>query len=182
MGVNKEFTDVVFAMQPGQLSKPIEVKDKGWALVQIDERQQAHMKELDEVRDEIRRRLLPKVREDHYKTRLAELRESYGAEVLSDSTDEIESPEAFFKLAQDTRDPQERIGYYEKLVEKFGDSEQADRAQFMIGFVYSEELQDTVQAKAAFQDFIDRYPESDLAKDANYMIRALSGEVSELDH
>lgn len=180
IGVDKDFNAAVFELQPGETSDPIEVKDKGWALVRVEERQAARQKPLDEVREEIHRRLLPKVREDFYKKRLGELREQYGAEIVTDAMDAIESPEELFRLAQDTRDPRERIEYYEKLVEKFGDSEQADRAQFMIGFVHSEELQDTLAAKTAFEEFLQRYPDSDLAKDADYMIRALSGEVDEL--
>jgi hypothetical protein len=181
VGVNKEFSEAVFEMAAGETGGPFEVKDKGWALVKVEEKQAAHQKEMDEVRDEIERRLLPQVRESFYKKRLKDLREKYEVIIVSDSIDEIKSPEELFQLAQDTRNPEDRIGYYRKLVEKFGDSEQADRAQFMIGFVYSEELQDSAQSKAAFQDFLVRYPESDLAKDAEYMIRALSGEVQDLE-
>jgi len=180
VGVNKDFTGAVFALDAGQTGGPFEVKDKGWAVVKVEEKQAARQKELDEVREEIQRRLLPQVRESYYKDRLKELREKYNAVVLADSLEGIDNPKDLFKLAQDTRDPEKRISYYRKLIEKFGDSEQADRAQFMIGFVYSEELQDSVKAKAAFQQFLDRYPESDLAKDAKYMIKALSGEAKEI--
>jgi peptidyl-prolyl cis-trans isomerase C len=181
VGVNKEFTGKVFQLNSGDVGGPYEIKDKGWALVKVEEKQAAYQKDLEEVREEIERRLLPQVREEFYKKRLRELREQYGATVISDALDEIGSPEELFQLAQDTRDPQERIGFYKKLVEKFGDSEQADRAQFMIGFVYSEELQDSTNAKASFENFLTLYPNSDLAKDAEYMIRALSGEVQELE-
>ncbi len=181
VGVNKEFTAKVFQLSAGDVGGPYEIKDKGWALVKVEEKQAAYQKELDDVREEIERRLLPQVREEFYKKRLRELREQYGATVISDALDEIGSPEELFQLAQDTRDPHERIGFYKKLVEKFGDSEQADRAQFMIGFVYSEELQDSTNAKSSFEDFLTLYPDSDLAKDAEYMIRALSGEVQELE-
>ncbi len=181
VGVNKDFTEAVFELAAGEVGGPYEIKDKGWALVKVEEKQAAYQKELDEVREEIERRLLPQVREEYYKKRLKDLRTQYEAVIISDSLDEIQSPEELFQLAQDTRDPEERIGFYEKLVEKFGDSEQADRAQFMIGFVYSEELQDSLKAKGAFEDFLQKYPQSDLAKDAEYMIRALSGEVQELE-
>ncbi len=181
VGVNKEFTEAVFELNAGDVGGPYEIKDKGWALVKVEEKQAAYQKELDEVREEIERRLLPQIREEYYKKRLKDLRTQYEAVIITDSLDEIQSPEELFQLAQDTRDPEERIGFYEKLVEKFGDSEQADRAQFMIGFVYSEELQDSLKAKGAFEDFLQKYPQSDLAKDAEYMIRALSGEAQELE-
>ena len=51
----------------------------------------------------------------------------------------------------------------------------------MIGFVYSEELQDSASALAAYEKFMQLYPESDLAKDAGYMLKSLSGEEPDLE-
>jgi outer membrane protein assembly factor BamD (BamD/ComL family) len=62
------------------------------------------------------------------------------------------------------------------MVARFPDFVQADRAQFMVGFVYAEELGDTVQARAAFERFMTLYPQSDLVEDARYMLGALSGQ------
>ncbi|MDP6418253.1 MAG: peptidyl-prolyl cis-trans isomerase [Candidatus Krumholzibacteria bacterium] len=175
VGVKQEFTDLVFAQEIGSISDPIEIENIGWAIVLLEEREDARQQDLEEVRSEIIRRLEPKAREKMYRDSLDALKEKYNAEIFPSGKLQVGDPEELFLLAQDTKDPRKRIDYYRQLLEQFGDSEQADRAQFMIGFVFSEELQDTLQAKSAFEAYLEKYPESDLAKDAKYMLDALSG-------
>ncbi len=176
LGVNPAFTEQVFALAVGAVSAPIEVEKKGWALVRVDEHEDARTKALGEVREEISRRLAPKVQEDFYAERLRELRSRFGVEQVAAPFTSAATPEELFEMAQTTKDPAERIGYYEQMVARFPDFAQADRAQFMVGFVYAEELADTVQARAAFERFMTLYPQSDLVEDARYMLGALSGQ------
>lgn len=175
VGVDADFTAAVFGLELGAVSAPIEVANKGWALVRLDEREAAHSKELAEVRGEIARRLTPKVQEEYYAQRMTELREQFGVEQVGETFGAASSPEELFQLAQDTKDPRERIGYYEQMVERYPDFDQADRAAFMVGFVKSEELGEKQEAKLAFERFLELYPESDLVEDARYMLDALEG-------
>jgi peptidyl-prolyl cis-trans isomerase C len=175
IGVNEDFTAAVFALAPGAVSEPIDLGDKGWALVLVEEKEDARQKPLDEVRGDIARRLAPKVREDYYKQRIEELKETYGVQYVGDPFLADATPEQLFQLAQDAKDPLERIAYYRQVVERHPDADQADRAMFMVGFVYSEEMQDTAHAQEAYGEFLRRYPDSDLAKDARYMLDALEG-------
>jgi outer membrane protein assembly factor BamD (BamD/ComL family) len=62
------------------------------------------------------------------------------------------------------------IGAYEQVMKDYPKDERNDKAQFMIGFIYSEYLKDQGKAKEAFQKVLDDYPESDLADDAKFMI------------
>lgn len=175
VGVNAAFTDEVFALELGAISAPFELEAKGWALVRLDEREVAHVRELAEVRGEIARRLGPKIQEEFYAKRMAELREQFGVEQLAESFTSASSPEELFEMAQNAKEAHERIGYYEQMVERYPDYEQADRAQFMVGFVYSEELGEKEKARAAFERFMTLYPASDLVEDARYMLEALAG-------
>lgn len=175
IGVDADFTAAVFAMQLGEVSAPIEVGDKGWALVRLDEREEARVKDLAEVRGEIARRLTPKVQEEFYEQRLGELRERYGVEQIGESFTSASSPEELFQLAQSATGAEERIEYYQQMVDRYPDFEQADRAAFMVGFVYSEELGDKEKATSAFERFMELYPDSDLMEDARYMLDALAG-------
>lgn len=175
IGVDTAFTDTIFALELGAVGGPFEVANKGWALARLDEREEAHVKTLADVRGEIARRLTPKVQEDYYATRIAELREQFGVEQLGESFTSASSPEELFQMAQNAKDPHERIAYYEQMVDRYPDYEQADRAAFMVGFVYSEELGDDEKARAAFERFNELYPESDLSEDARYMLDALDG-------
>ena len=65
------------------------------------------------------------------------------------------------------------IDTYEKILELFPDSPRAYKAQFLIGFVYSENLKDQQKAKENYLKVIDDYPECDLADDARYMIEMM---------
>lgn len=62
------------------------------------------------------------------------------------------------------------ISAYEHVMKDYPDDERNDKAQFMIGFIYSEYLKDQDKAKEAFQKILDNYPESDLADDARFMM------------
>ncbi|MGB2805457.1 MAG: tetratricopeptide repeat protein [Candidatus Zixiibacteriota bacterium] len=65
------------------------------------------------------------------------------------------------------------IGTYEKILGLYPDSPRAYKAQFLIGFVYSENLKDQQKAKENYLKVIDDYPECDLADDARYMIEMM---------
>ncbi len=59
--------DAAFALQPGELSGPIDAPD-GWVIVQVEDRRDAGYRPLEEVRDEVRGRIdrakLPSAREE----------------------------------------------------------------------------------------------------------------------
>ena len=65
------------------------------------------------------------------------------------------------------------IDTYESILELWPDSPRAYKAQFLIGFVYSENLKDQQKAKENYRKVIDNYPECDLADDARYMIEMM---------
>lgn len=176
LGVNTAFTERVFALATNQVSEPIELEKKGWALVRVEEHEAARTKPLAEVREEIARRLAPKAQEDLYNQKLRELREHFGVEQVAEPFTSAATPEELFEMAQSAKDPHERIEYYEQMVRRFPEFAQADRALFMVGFVYAEELADTLQARAAFERFLTAYPQSDLVEDARYMLGALAGQ------
>ncbi len=175
IGVRPEFTEAVFKLNAGSTSSPIEIQGKGWAIVKVEEREPAGTKEIGEVRDDIVRRLTPTVRETFYKESMEALKVKFSVEMLGEPFLSAVTPEELFEMAQDAKDPLERIGYYQQIVDRFADFEQADRAMFMVGFVHSEERGDKASARTAFEAFLAKFPDSDLAKDARYMIDAMDG-------
>ncbi|MCI0452469.1 MAG: tetratricopeptide repeat protein, partial [Candidatus Latescibacteria bacterium] len=46
----------------------------------------------------------------------------------------------------------------------------APQAMFMIGFVYAEELKDYLTADRTFNQLIEKYPESEMAQTARWML------------
>ena len=88
--------------------------------------------------------------------------------------DDPRKDQVLFKLAQMaqiTKQHHEAIALYQRLVHEHPQSGKAYQAQFMVGFLYEEELKDTTSAKIAYQRVIDNYPDSDLAKSARICIK-----------
>lgn len=83
---------------------------------------------------------------------------------------------AYAQETQDQKDPQLAIKVFEEIQKYFPASSNRDKASFMIGFVYSEQLKDYPKAKEAFEKFIKEYPQSDLKDDAEFMLNNLGKE------
>ncbi len=85
----------------------------------------------------------------------------------------------FFDYAQKFQDeekPQTAIKLYEEILNFLPNSPNRDKALFLMGFVYSEQLKDFVKAKEIFEKFIKEYPQSDLKDDAEYLLKNLGKE------
>ncbi|HUV36391.1 MAG TPA: glycosyltransferase family 39 protein [Patescibacteria group bacterium] len=74
--------------------------------------------------------------------------------------------------------PEEKIKLYREIVSRYPDDQLAPQALYMIGFIYAEELQDTLKAQNALEDLIIQYPESSLIESARWMIGTLNGNTS----
>lgn len=73
-------------------------------------------------------------------------------------------------IAQQKGDMRGAISHYNRLLENYPASDQADEAQFMIAFIYEEYLHDLEQARLAYQRVIDEYPNSELAASARRLL------------
>jgi N-acetylmuramoyl-L-alanine amidase len=74
------------------------------------------------------------------------------------------------RLTQQQGDNAGAIRQYERLLVTYPGSQYGDEAQFMIGFIYEENLGDLESAKEAYQKVIDRYPDSELAASARQLL------------
>ncbi|MFH1570621.1 MAG: tetratricopeptide repeat protein [Gemmatimonadota bacterium] len=92
---------------------------------------------------------------------------------LAEFPDHPEAAEALKMLAMLTQqrgDMAGAIAHYERLLRDYPDSDAADEAQFMIGFICEEHLRDFERARQAYQRVIDRYPDSELAANARRLL------------
>jgi hypothetical protein len=173
------FEDSLFSQNLG-LSKVIK-SGNGYHIVFISDKIAAKVRPFESARKNI---------EDGFiKERVADLRKDFYSEfsskypveyLIPDSSvspqrstlpPEIAStPEDLFQAAMDSKDSRQRIAIYEELIKKFPDSKYASQAQFMIGFIYSEELEDYRRAQVAFRIVVEQYPESELVDSAKWMI------------
>lgn len=75
----------------------------------------------------------------------------------------------------------EAIDIFNKYVKAHPDGEHAPQAMFNIGFVYDTQLKDIPKAKAAYQAFVDKFPNHQLANDTRTTIKLLGSGESEDD-
>ena len=72
------------------------------------------------------------------------------------------------------------ISRYQELLDRYPESDLAYKAQFMIGFIYSEDLCDYPKAREAYRKVIDNYPDSDIVPSAKWMLENMGKSLEEL--
>ena len=134
----------------------------------------------DQVRNVIMRQLNQESNQDYYKTRLAEEQKTLGMSVdsaaIKDFVAQRKTAQELFKQGQEAGPPTTRIAAYRQLLQEYPDSDVSPQAQFMIGFIYSEELKDYDQAEIAFRDLIKKYPNAELVDSAKWMLEHMRTE------
>ena len=198
IGKNPEILSILFDMDEKEISQPIESK-KGHHVFLVENRTEARTKAMDEVHDLIVGELKREGLTNALESKLEELKAHYEVQIHDDAIESGSTPETGefeFRLedAEETTDgaepndllsraageddPRLQLALYQDFVEKYPDAPGAHKAQFMIGFVMSEQLRDTVGAVAEFQKVLKHYPDSELAESARYMIEELAGRVT----
>jgi len=81
--------------------------------------------------------------------------------------------------AENDKRPADAIALYRQILDEYPDSPENYKAQFLIGFVFSEEMNEPDSARIAFQAVLDKYPESEFADDAKAMLAFIDGKMPE---
>lgn len=171
IGFSQKFSDAVAAMEPGKIYGPIQWEE-GYSLVRVNEKQPARVVPYEDVRDDIANRMaqekLDAVRDEHF----AGVAKNYKARNLLEErlNKGRRGPAELFEFAQNTSDPQQRVNAFQEIVDRFPEDKAAPEAMFMIGFVYAEELKDAAMADRTFAALIEKYPDSEMANTARWMM------------
>ncbi|KPJ59462.1 MAG: hypothetical protein AMJ46_11135 [Latescibacteria bacterium DG_63] len=186
IGGSPAFEDSLFAQEPGVLSRVLKTGN-GYHIVLVEEKIRSKQRPFETVRQNIEDGFIKERVTQLRQELFGEFSDKYSVEYLiPDSSvapqggtvppDVASTPEELFQAAMDSKDSHQRIAIYEELVKKFPESKYASQAQFMVGFIYSEELADYEKAEAAFKTVIEKYPESDLLDSAGWMIENMRDE------
>jgi peptidyl-prolyl cis-trans isomerase C len=190
LGRQSALAESAFAIGAGKVGGPFKT-DRGWHVIKVDEVHPESTRPFETVRPMILRQLANQRGQEFYQKLLEEARRELG--VTPDSTaikrfvSQKRDAREMFKAAQELGPPTERIAAYRALVAEYPDSEVSPQAQFMIGFIYSEELKNHDEAEQAFRELLKRYPRSELAGSAQWMVDHMRSqeappfEVSEAD-
>jgi peptidyl-prolyl cis-trans isomerase C len=179
IGRQPALAESAFALGGGKIGGPYQT-DRGWHVIQVDEVRPESTRPFETVRPMILRELNTKGSQEYYQRYLEEARRDLGVEpdsaAIKDFLSMKRDPRDLFKAAQEMGSPAARIAAYRALVEEHPDSDVSPQAQFMIGFVYSEELKDYEEAEKAFREMLKRYPDSELAPSAEWMVEHMRSE------
>ncbi len=97
----------------------------------------------------------------------------------SSSSQNQKTEQELYTQAQDFSekgDFQSAVKIYQELLKSYPESPRAYKAQFLIAFVYSENLKDKEKAKENYQILLDKYPNCDLTDDARYMLKSMEND------
>jgi parvulin-like peptidyl-prolyl isomerase len=162
-----------FDLKEGEISQPLK-SDKGWHLIQIDNREAATTQPFDQVKAQIRTTLEAQG-VDRFSTAYTDsLRSNAITAIFDDSIKAAivpaRTPQDFFKEAQAAVNPDDRIDLYRQLVRRFPNDSVSVQARFMIGFTYAEDMGDYENAKKEFAEFLRLHPNSELVQSARWML------------
>ncbi|MDD4858500.1 MAG: tetratricopeptide repeat protein, partial [Candidatus Krumholzibacteria bacterium] len=170
IGTSEIFNKAVEQLETGKPSGIIHL-EKGFAIVQVTEKNPVKVQSLSEATKVIESRLRLQKNETIYKETVEALKkkyrtENYAREGLDKTT---RTPEELWERAQIETDPMKRIQYYRDLVNQYPNHKNAPEALFMIGFTYSENLTDFVHARRVFNELEKKYPGSAIIESAKWM-------------
>lgn len=151
----------------------------GWHIVHVESHDSLTVRPFEGVRPAVEQKITNDRSKQLYDATLDSLKKAYKVSLIADSTyfanaasgANAKNAEDLFRLAQDTQDVKTRLALYGRVVKEYPTHDLAAQAQFMIGFVSSEELHDYESAEAAFEKMITLYPKSDLVDDAEWMLK-----------
>lgn len=178
----KVINHAITELEDGRYSEPIEVND-GWVIALREAHIEPRQKTYEEVRGSVRGRLITEASNQRNEEMFEELRERFNVEINEENLfaepKPKESAAELYALAE-VAPPPTAINYYAKILEFYPDSPEAEKAQFMTGFLYSDKLKNYDEAEAAFNTYLERWPDGDLAESARYMLEHMRDEEIEL--
>ncbi|MBS4029580.1 MAG: outer membrane protein assembly factor BamD [Ignavibacteriales bacterium] len=78
------------------------------------------------------------------------------------------------------QNPQMAIQEARRFVELYPNSAQTPSVYFMIGFIFNNDMHQTDSAKIAYTEFLSRYPNSEMAKSAEFELQNLGKDINEI--
>jgi hypothetical protein len=166
IGNHPEFHEVAFSMKLGEISPVVETP-KGFLILSVEERREPELRSIEQMRAQIEEKLTREKSTSALPRLLDDLKKRYRVKIYEPQG---KSAEALFSAAQSETDPHQRIKIYQEILDRHPDDPHAAEALFMIGFIQSEELKDEAAARATFEKVVKDYPNSELIKDAKWML------------
>lgn len=76
---------------------------------------------------------------------------------------------------------QRAVASYQRLLEETPQSQHAAQAQFMVGYIYANHINDLERARQAYTTFQQKYPQHDLSDDVAFELEHLGKDINSFD-
>lgn len=173
LGSQPALAETALAMAEGTVAGPFQTS-KGWSVIKIESVKQESTRPFDAVHSFITRTLTQQRQGQFYQDQLRNVREKVGVSpdsaAIKGFLSAKKTARELFQDAQQAGSPESRISGYRQVVENYPDADVAPQAQFMVGFINSEELKQYDEAEKAFRELLVKYPKSELAASAQWMV------------
>ena len=174
VGNSKEMTAAIDSLPLMGLSKVVR-SPRGFHVLRVEEVIPEAPLPFEKVKEVIRRTEQPAHEAKVRAERLEELKKRLGVTIVekglqADVAARANEAERLFKEAQESKDWQTRLDLYNEFLRRFPDHAHNYEAEFMIGFIFAEELKDYAKAQEAFWKLLKDHPDCELADDAKFML------------
>lgn len=78
------------------------------------------------------------------------------------------------------KDYHHAIDIHNQVIKKYPGTKLEVRSQFMIGYIYANELGELENARTAYQEFLDKFPDEELAPSVKWEIENLGVDISQI--
>ncbi|TMQ62292.1 MAG: tetratricopeptide repeat protein, partial [Candidatus Eisenbacteria bacterium] len=179
LGRQPALAESAFGIGEGKVGGPFHT-DRGWHVLRVESVRAESTRPFEQMMGGIVRQLSAKGSQDYYQSKLAQTKAALGVKpdsnAIKNFVSQKKSAREMFNEAQSAGPPTARIDAYQRLLDNYPSSDVSPQAQFMIGFIHSEELKDYDQAEKAFRAMIDKYPKSELVRSAKWMLEHMRSE------
>ncbi len=177
--------EAIFATPVGQITPVIETP-RGFCFFRVNERTEAKTTPLDEVRSAVVKWLTSNRANQIHAGILDEVRRETKASIDTTAWFEyafkVLTEDEVFQLAESERQPERSISWFTAFAKKFPQSPRAAQALFLAGFSYAENRKDYARAGALFRQLLEKYPQSELAGSAKWMLENMDKGLENLPY
>jgi parvulin-like peptidyl-prolyl isomerase len=179
IGRQPALAESAFALGEGKIGGPYHT-ERGWHVIKVESIKAESTRPFEQVRGNIVSRISSRRQQEFYQSRLQEERRRLGVHADSSAiksfVSQKKSAREMFNEAQNAGPAATRIEAYRELLRLYPSSDVSPQAQFMLGFIHSEELKDYEAAEKEFRELLRRYPKSELAASAQWMLEHMRTE------
>jgi peptidyl-prolyl cis-trans isomerase C len=183
VGADSLVSQAIWTVKSGEFSKIITTAKGQYLFFQVIADKPERLRSLDEVRADISKQLQRQYTMDKFNEIALQLKKDFELVSYFDRLEVTYTAKELFDLAEDAQKQKkysDAAVYYDQIVKSYKNGNDDYKALFMEGFLYAEDLKNTAKAKELFNQLLTTFPKGDLHESAEYMIKALDGEIDVL--